>query len=308
MAINLLKIATRKSPMALWQAKFIKTKLQTAYPHLEIQFVEIITQGDKDLETPLVNIGGKSLFVKELQQALLKGAADIAVHCIKDMSVIDCPGLTLTTIIERENPQDAFVSNHYNSLSELPINAVIGSSSPRRQSQLLSLRKDLCIKPLRGNVGTRLAKLDNGDYDAVVLAAAGLQRLGAENRIKMNFDTTQFIPGIGQGALGIECRENDDAIISMVAFLNHPPSQVCVHAERAVNRRLGGDCYTPIAAYANIIENRSSPMLHLIAMVGSLDGQTILRAQVTGNITQAEMLGTQCAEELLAQGAKRLID
>lgn len=308
MAVTVLRMATRKSPMALWQAHFVKTQLQTAYPQLDIQFVEMTTQGDRDLNTPLTNMGGKSLFVKELQQALLEGSADIAVHCVKDMSVTECPGLKLAAILKREDPHDAFVSNDFHAVSELPPNAVVGSSSPRRQSQLLSLRKDLSVKPLRGNVGTRLAKLDKGEYDALILAAAGLKRLNEEKRIKMIFDSSQFIPGIGQGALGIECRENDDEIISIIAFLNHTDSQICVNAERAVNRRLGGDCYTPIAAYAKIIENNgSSPKLHIITMVGSLDGQTILRAEATGDIAQAENLGIHCAEDLLAQGAGGLI-
>lgn len=303
---KIIKLATRQSPMALWQAHFIKNKLQELNPHLKFELLELITSGDKNLEIPIANLGGKSLFVKELQQALLDSRADIAVHCVKDMSVMDCPGLTLAAICERDDPRDVFVSNRYTNIHDLPKQAVIGSSSPRRQALLKSLRPDLQIKSLRGNVGSRLRKLDNGEYDAMILAAAGLKRLNEEKRIKSYLEVTHFIPAIGQGALGIECRIGDHDISFLLKHLNHEPSSICVRAERAVNRRLNGDCFTPIGAYAHFSDDSNTEII-LTAMVGSMDGQIILKDEIAGPFHQPESLGTQLAENLLAKGAGDLL-
>ncbi len=301
--VKTLRIATRKSPMALWQAHFIKANIQRIYPDLSIQLIELVTQGDKDLSTALVNLGGKSLFVKELQQALLNDQADIAVHCIKDMSVHAVPGLKLAAVCQRSDPRDALISHQKITLRELPHGAVVGTASPRRQSLLLAMRPDLTIKLLRGNVNTRLQKLDAKNYDAIVLAAAGLERLSLAQRIHERFDPNTFIPAIGQGALGIECRANDTATLQKIAFLHHSPTAACIDAERAVNQTLGGDCHTPIGAYAQINDGE----LRLKAVVGSMDGKTLLRAEANRQIEQAAELGIAVAEELIAQGAKKLL-
>lgn len=299
----MLRLATRKSPLALWQAHYVKQILETHHPHLKIEFVTLVTAGDKNVDTPLIESGGKSLFVKELQQALLENQADIAVHSIKDMSATPCTGLQFAAICEREDPRDVLVSRTVSRWQDLPPNAIVGTTSPRRQSQLLALRPDIQIKSLRGNVGTRLEKLDRGDFDAVILAAAGLKRLGLQSWITQYFDVEEFFPAIGQGALGIECRANDAQTQAWTACLDHPPTHQCVIAERAVNVRLGGDCYTPIGAYATIKNER----LFLQAMVGSLDGYHIIREKHDGLIAHAEHIGTELAEKLLARGASALL-
>lgn len=299
-----LRIATRKSPLALWQANFIKHALETLHPNLKVELLGLLTQGDKWLATPLYEMGGKALFVKELEKAILEHRADIAVHSIKDMPTTLAEGLTLATICARENPYDAFISNSFNSLEDLPANAIVGTSSLRRQCQLKALRPDLSIKSLRGNVGTRIAKLDAGEYHAIILAATGLNRLNLSERIRMQFAPWQILPAAGQGAIGIECRENDTKTRELLAPLDHPPTRACVMAERAVTDYLGGSCQVPIAAYAQI-ENRQ---LTLQALVGDPNGQIIIRSQQAGEIAAGMALGHTAAQDLLAQGANEILE
>ncbi len=301
---NVLKIATRKSPLALWQAHFVKQQLEMNHPDLTIELVGLVTAGDKNTNVALTHLGGKSLFVKELQRALLDKQADIAVHSIKDMSVQPCPGLTLAAVCQREDPRDVLASNHHYDLQSLPHNATVGTASPRRQSLLLALRSDLKIKLLRGNVGTRLAKLADGEYDAIVLALAGLLRLNMADKISAYLDPNYFIPAIGQAALGIECREDDANTLAFIEPLNHKPSAICISAERAVNQRLGGDCHTPLGAYATL----NGDQLTVSAMVGSMDGQLIIRSTRTGEALRATQLGADIAEDLLTKGAQALLD
>ena len=298
-----IRIATRKSALALWQAEYVKAELLRHHPQLQVELVPMSTQGDKILDTPLAKIGGKGLFVKELEQAMLEGRADIAVHSMKDVPVEFPEGLMLHTICPRENPQDAFVSNQFKSLAELPAGAVVGTSSLRRQCQLKALRPDLTVRDLRGNVNTRLAKLDNGEYAAIILAAAGLIRLGFEQRIAALLPVDTSLPANGQGAVGIECRSDDTALHQLLAPLEHSPTRSCVLAERAMNRKLQGGCQVPIGAFA-VIEGES---LWLRGLVGSLDGSEIIRHQVRGPVASAEQLGTELAEYLLGQGADRIL-
>ena len=297
-----LRIATRKSPLALWQAEYVKASLLKHHPQLTIELVTFTTQGDKILDTPLAKIGGKGLFVKELEQAMLAGDADLAVHSMKDVPM-ECPeGLAITTICEREDPTDAFVSNRFASLQELPLGAIVGTSSLRRQCQLRALRPDLEIRDLRGNVGTRLGRLDNGEYDAIILASAGLKRLGLEQRIAQSL--TQLLPAVGQGAVGIEARTNDAELLALLAPLHHLPTALCVQAERAMNRRLQGGCQVPIAGFATL----DNQQLTLNALVGSLDGQSVLRYQAqTTDLSTIEQLGENVADGLLAQGADKIL-
>ncbi|MCT6698262.1 hydroxymethylbilane synthase [Rheinheimera sp. 4Y26] len=300
---SLIRIATRKSALALWQAEFVKAQLQHFHPGLQVELVPMSTQGDKILDTPLAKIGGKGLFVKELETAILEGRADIAVHSMKDVPVEFPEGLQLQTICEREDPRDAFVSNNFASLDELPAGAVVGTSSLRRQCQLKAKRPDLQIRDLRGNVNTRLAKLDAGEYDAIILAAAGLIRLGFADRIRTHLAVEQSLPANGQGAVGIECRSNDSAIHALLAPLEHLATRQAVLAERAMNRRLQGGCQVPIGAFAV----HQSDELWLRGLVGSLDGQQILHAEVKGPASEAEALGLQLAEQLLQQGAAAIL-
>ncbi|HNC01795.1 MAG TPA: hydroxymethylbilane synthase [Agitococcus sp.] len=297
-----LRIATRKSPLALWQAEYVKASLLKHHPQLTIELVTFTTQGDKILDTPLAKIGGKGLFVKELEQAMLAGDADLAVHSMKDVPM-ECPeGLAITTICEREDPTDAFVSNRFASLQELPLGAIVGTSSLRRQCQLRALRPDLEIRDLRGNVGTRLGRLDNGEYDAIILASAGLKRLGLQQRIAQSL--TQLLPAVGQGAVGIEARSNDTELLALLAPLHHLPTALCVQAERAMNRRLQGGCQVPIAGFATL----DNQQLTLNALVGSLDGQSVLRYQAqTTDLSTIEQLGENVADGLLAQGADKVL-
>ncbi|HNP01351.1 MAG TPA: hydroxymethylbilane synthase [Agitococcus sp.] len=297
-----LRIATRKSPLALWQAEYVKASLLKHHPQLIIELVTFTTQGDKILDTPLAKIGGKGLFVKELEQAMLAGDADLAVHSMKDVPM-ECPeGLAITTICEREDPTDAFVSNRFASLQELPLGAIVGTSSLRRQCQLRALRPDLEIRDLRGNVGTRLGRLDNGEYDAIILASAGLKRLGLQQRIAQSL--TQLLPAVGQGAVGIEARSNDTELLALLAPLHHLPTALCVQAERAMNRRLQGGCQVPIAGFATL----DNQQLTLNALVGSLDGQSVLRYQAqTTDLSTIEQLGENVADGLLAQGADKIL-
>jgi hydroxymethylbilane synthase len=300
---NKLRIATRTSKLALWQANYVKTQLQQHYSQLAIELIHITTSGDKNTELPLNQIGGKALFVKELQRALLENKADIAVHSIKDMSVYPHQDLMLAAVCEREDARDVFIANQFNSVDDLAKNAVVGTASPRRQSLLLNKRPDLKIKLLRGNVPTRLQKCLNGDYDAIILAAAGIKRLNLTQHIKSYLPLHDFIPAIGQGAMGIECRRCDKDMVNLLATINHPPSQICVIAERAVNQVLGGDCHTPVGAHA-IIENKK---LYLNAFVGSLDGSKTLTSSQNDDIQQAQQLGEKVGQDLLNQGAKELL-
>lgn len=302
MKTNHIRIATRKSKLALWQANFVKSELEKKYPELSIELIGIVTEGDQQLSIPLVNIGGKSVFVKALQNALLNNEADIAVHSIKDMSVYQAEKLVLAAICERADPRDAFLSNHYANLNALPQNAIVGTSSPRRTCLIKSLRPDVQIKLLRGNVDTRLSKLDANEYDAIILAAAGITRLGFSQRISAYFSDDIFTPAIGQGAIAIECREDDHFIRESVHFLHHTISAQCVMAERAVNQILGGDCHTAIGAHAKIIDNK----MHLSAMIGTEDGKKILRASKIEDISSVD-IGENVANDLLALGAADLM-
>ncbi len=294
-----IRIATRKSSLALWQAEHVKARLEAAHPGLKVSLVPMVSKGDKLLDAPLAKIGGKGLFVKELETALLEDQADIAVHSMKDVPMDFPEGLGLFCICEREDPRDAFVSNTYDSLDALPAGSVVGTSSLRRQAQLLARRPDLKIHFLRGNVNTRLAKLDAGEYDAIILAAAGLIRLGFEDRIRASITVEHSLPAGGQGAVGIECRVGDAELQQLLSPLNHTETALRVTAERAMNKRLNGGCQVPIACYA-ILEGEQ---LWLRGLVGEPDGSRLLRAEQRGSAEDAERLGIEVAEALLAQGA-----
>ncbi|MCF2910878.1 hydroxymethylbilane synthase [Pseudoalteromonas sp. DL2-H2.2] len=300
---NVLRIATRKSALALWQAEFVKAELEKFHADLTVELVPMSTKGDKILDTPLAKIGGKGLFVKELEQAMLEGRADIAVHSMKDVPVDFPEGLELHTICEREDPRDAFVSNHYQALADLPAGAVVGTSSLRRQCQIRAMRPDLVIKDLRGNVNTRLAKLDAGEFDAIILAAAGLIRLEMAERIASFVSVEDSLPANGQGAVGIECRSDDAQVQAWLAPLEHSETRMRVLAERAMNRRLEGGCQVPIGAFAEI----AGEQLTLRGLVGAVDGSQILRGEQSGPVTDAEQLGIRLAETLLAQGADQIL-
>ena len=298
-----LKIATRQSPLALWQAEHIRSRLNQLYPDLTVELVKFVTQGDKILDTPLAKIGGKGLFVKELEAALLDGRADLNVHTMKDVPMHLPDGLSLAVICEREDPFDAFVSNQYQHFNELPQGAKVGTSSLRRKCQILQQRPDLEIIDLRGNVGTRLSKLDEGLYDAIILASAGLKRLGLADRIRHSLSAEISLPAVGQGALGLECRSNDSALLKLIEPLQHQETSNCVRAERAFNAYLEGGCQVPIAGYATLRNDQ----IQIEGRVGSVDGKVILKAQRVGAIEQAEQLGEQLAQDLLAQGAGDLL-
>ena len=298
-----LKIATRQSPLALWQANYVKDRLQQLYPDLTIELVPMVTKGDVILDSPLAKIGGKGLFVKELENALLNKEADIAVHSMKDVPMQFPEGLGLAVICQREDPRDAFVSHSYRTFAELPQGAVVGTSSLRRQCQLKALRPDLDIRSLRGNVGTRLSKLDNGDYDAIILASAGLIRLGLADRIASFIDVEQSLPAAGQGAVGIECRTDDVQVHALLAPLADAETTYCVRAERAMNNHLQGGCQVPIGGYALLQQGQ----LYLRALVGDIDGSRIIRAEGKSAVENAEVLGVQIAEQLLAQGADKIL-
>lgn len=296
-------IATRESPLALAQTESVKQLLSQHFPHLTVDILGITTQADKRLDVTLTEIGGKGLFVKELEEALLDERADIAVHSVKDMPMELPESLIMPVITKREEPRDVFVSNQYDSLFQLPRGARVGTSSLRRQTQLRALRADIEIRTLRGNINTRLQKMDQGDYDAIILAAAGLKRLDLGARIRSYLSIEESLPSAGQGALGIECREGDEKILSLIAILNDKTSQLCITAERAVCRKLGGGCKVPIAAFAEIHHE----ILHLRALVANHDGTRILRAERRGNPLAAENIGERTAEELLQQGAGKIL-
>ena len=300
---NVLRIATRQSPLALWQAQYVKERLEANHPGLTVELVPMVTRGDVILDTPLAKVGGKGLFVKELELALLENRADIAVHSMKDVPVDFPEGLGLSTICERDDPRDAFVSNRYNSLDELPAGSIVGTSSLRRQCQLAAQRPDLVIRSLRGNVGTRLSKLDNGEYDAIILAVAGLKRLGLGERVRVALSPETSLPAVGQGAVGIECRLDDAHTRALLQPLNHADTAVRVKAERAMNMRLEGGCQVPIGSYAELVDGE----IWLRALVGAPDGSTMVRGERRGNPADAEQLGISLAEELLNNGARAIL-
>lgn len=304
MTKQLLTITTRESPLALWQANWVKKQLEIIHPDLTVQLLGLTTQADKMLDIPLTQVGGKGLFVKELEEALLDRRADIAVHSMKDVPMELPNKLALPVMCEREDPRDVFVSNNFSSLSDLPNNAVVGTSSLRRQSQLCALRPDLQFVHLRGNVNTRLAKLDRGEYAAIILAGAGLIRLGLSQRIRQFLTLEESLPAAGQGVLGIECRSEDEKTQALIAPLNHLQSALCVTAERAMCKRLGGGCQVPIAAYAEIKQDK----IELRGLVAREDGSLILRAQHSDSFEQAERLGKKVAEDLLQQGAQEILN
>lgn len=299
-----LRIATRSSPLAMWQAEHVAARLQELHPKLQVSLVTMKTQGDKMLDAPLAKVGGKGLFVKELEIGMLEGRADIAVHSMKDVPVSFPPGLELAVMMEREDPRDAFVSNKYANLAAMPAGAVVGTSSLRRQSQVAAAYPHLKIDWLRGNVNTRLAKLDDGQYDAIILAASGLMRLGMAARIRTALEAEECLPAIGQGVLGIEIRSDDARVRELLAPLADADTTLRVTAERALNLTLNGGCQVPVAGYA-LLENDE---IYLRGLVGDPDGSLILRAEIRGPVGQAHALGVALAQDLIAQGADRILD
>ena len=298
-----LRIATRKSPLALWQAEHVADRLRQAHPGLRVELISMLTRGDKILDSPLAKVGGKGLFVKELEQGLLEGRADLAVHSMKDVPVDFPAGLDLPVILAREDPRDAFVSRHYAHPDALPAHARVGTSSLRRQCQLAARYPGWEIRSLRGNVGSRLAKLDAGEFDAILLAAAGLKRLGLEERITLALAPEFSLPAIGQGAIGVECRLDDARTRELIAVLNDPATQVRVKAERAFNARLQGGCQVPIAGHALLDHDQ----LWLRGLVGEPDGSRIVAGEIRGPAAEAETLGAALAEELLERGADTIL-
>ena len=314
---SVVRIATRKSALAMWQAYYVKDQLLLNFPHLCVELIPMSTQGDRILDTPLAKIGGKGLFIKELEIAMQNDLADLAVHSMKDVPVDFPDGFGLHCICERENPFDAFVSNTFDKFEDLPKGAVVGTSSLRRQAQLKAIRPDLSIKDLRGNVNTRLQKLDDGLYDAIILAAAGLIRLDMQPRIKHELDENFCLPAVGQGAVGIECRNDDNELIAMLQKLNHPETALRVRAERAVNAKLQGGCQVPIGSFAtfkNVSKaSNTDGELTLTALVASPDGTLVLKTShcvvcPINDIQSAQTLGNTVADILLAKGAKAILD
>ena len=298
------RLGTRKSQLALWQAHYVRDALTRHHPGLRVELVTMTTEGDRILDRSLAKVGGKGLFIKELEQGLLENRIDIAVHSMKDVTATLPPGLHLSVVCEREDPRDAFISNHYATLDALPRGARVGTSSLRRQCQLREAYPHFEIVTLRGNVNTRLAKLDAGEFDAILLAVAGIKRLGMEERIRERLDPSVSLPAVGQGAVCIECRETDAATNELLAPLNHRETQIRVAAERAMNAHLEGGCQVPIGGYAEL----HGDQLHLRGLVGEPDGSRLLRAELRGPAVQAEQLGAQLAQRLLAQGAKDILD
>lgn len=303
MTAETVRIATRRSPLAMWQAEHVRDALQNAHPGLQVELVGMTTQGDRILDSPLAKIGGKGLFVKELEQGLLAGDADLAVHSMKDVPMDLPDGLTLGAILTREDPRDALVSGACDSLEDLPREARVGTSSLRRRCQLAQLRPDLEIVDLRGNVNTRLAKLDRGDYQAIVLACAGLRRLGLEQRIRLALPPQTLLPAVGQGAIGIECRSEDPRIGNLIAPLHHEHTATRVRAERAMNHALQGGCQVPIGSYAELDHG----VLLLRGLVGEPDGTEVISGVISGRPEDAEELGAVLAEDLLSRGADRIL-
>jgi len=304
MSKKIIRIATRHSPLAMWQANFVKAELLKHHQDLTVELLPMKTKGDIILDTPLAKVGGKGLFVKELEVAILEKRADIAVHSMKDVPVDFPEGLGLSIICEREDPRDAFVSNNFKQLADLPEGATVGTCSLRRQCQISELRPDIKIKDLRGNVNTRLRKLDDGEYDAIILAAAGLIRLGMDSRIASYIEPELSLPAVGQGAVGIECRLDDADTIALLAPLDHRDTRIRVTAERAMNLALEGGCQVPIGSFALL---QGNDQLFLRGLVGSVDGKEIIRKDITGHISQAHQLGESLAQQLLDAGAKEIL-
>ena len=303
MAGSGLRIVTRESPLAMWQAQFVRARLQEMHPGLRVEIKTVKTVADRFLHKSLVEMGGKGVFVKELEQALLNDEADLAVHSMKDVTVDLPAGLAITAIMQREDPRDVLVASRYSSMAELPAGARVGTSSLRRQCQLNAARAGLVLQDIRGNVGSRLQKLDNGTYDALILAAAGMKRLGREDRISVYLDVEEMLPAIGQGALGIETRAGDAQVLQFVRPLNHEPTRVCVSAERALSRKLYGGCHLPLAAYVSI----SGEGLSMTALAGYPDVSMVVKDSITGAVGQAEQLGQELGERLLQQGAHEIL-
>ena len=304
MSDNTLRIATRKSALALWQANYVRDFLYRSHPGLQVEIIGIDTMGDRILDRPLADAGGKGLFLKELEEMLLGRQADIAVHSMKDV-VVDLPeDLDVPVVLKRDDPRDVFISHKYKSLQELPGGARIGTSSLRRQCQLKARRSDLEIVNLRGNVDTRIRKLTEGQYDAIILAAAGIKRLGLENHITEYLDVEFLLPAIGQGAIGIEIRKGDDRIFSLIECLNDSMTRCCINAERSFGRKLFGGCHLPIAAYAQVKEKS----LTLHGLVGQVDGENLVQDKVEGNIDDAESIGTMLGDLLLNNGAAKILE
>lgn len=303
MSDSSLRIATRKSPLALWQANHVRDALLANHPDLSVELVTMTTQGDKILDTPLAKVGGKGLFVKELEAGLLEGRADLAVHSMKDVPVDFPNGLGIGAILPREDPRDAFISNQYASLDDLPEGARVGTSSLRRQCQLMALRADLKIVDLRGNVNTRLRKLDDGLYDAIILASAGMKRMGWEDKITELLATETLLPAIGQGAIGIECRQEDVRVQGYIQALNDPQTTIRVTAERALNAGLMGGCQVPIAGYSEIDHG----VIVLRGLVGRADGSQLVEGVISGRPEDAEELGQVLADDLLSRGAREIL-
>lgn len=298
-----LRIATRGSPLALWQAEHVQARLEALHPELKVSLLTMKTRGDKLLDAPLAKVGGKGLFVKELEAGLLDGSADLAVHSLKDVPVHFPDGLELALVMEREDPRDAFVSNSYDSLAAMPAGGLVGTSSLRRQTQVRERYPELEVDWLRGNVNTRLAKLDAGNYDAIILAASGLKRLGFDDRIRTEIPPEECLPAIGQGVLGIEIRSDDEQLREWIAPLAHAETTLRVTAERALNQTLNGGCQVPIAGYAVLEQGE----IYLRGLVGEPDGSKILRAEVRGSSERAHELGVELAQQLIAQGADRIL-
>jgi hydroxymethylbilane synthase len=300
-----LRIATRKSRLALWQAEHVAAHLRRAHPGLEIQLVPLTTQGDRIQDRSLAAIGGKGLFIKELEVAITERRADIAVHSMKDVPAEVPRGFQIAAVLQRADARDALIAGQGASrLQDLRRRARVGTSSLRRQAQLIALRPDLCIETLRGNVDTRLRRLDGGELDAILLACAGLERLGLESRITERLDPQQCLPAVGQGVIGIECRSDDAPTHELLQALEHPATRSVLEAERAFAERLGGSCQSPIAGYAQLHADR----LHLTGLVAEPDGSRILRDSLEGGIGQAAALGKTLADRLLAAGAAELLE
>lgn len=299
-----LRIVTRESPLALWQANHVRDRLLDLHAGLVVEVIGVRTEADRFQNKSLASMGGKGAFVKELEDALLSGRGDIAVHSMKDVTVDMPEELELPVILKRGNPGDALVSNRYDSLEALPDGANVGTSSLRRRCQIKHARPDLNVRDIRGNVGTRLRKLDEGQYDALVLATSGLTRLQLEDRIRSHLVPEQLLPAIGQGALGIETRRSDAEVLSLLAGLNDEETRVCVSAERAVSRRLNGGCLAPVAGYATMQDGQ----VHITALVGRPDGTELVRETISGPVDQAEGLGEELGRRLLARGADRILE
>jgi hydroxymethylbilane synthase len=302
--VHRLRLGTRKSPLALWQAEHVRAQLMQRHPGLQVELITMTTEGDRILDRSLAKVGGKGLFIKELEQGLAAGEIDLAVHSLKDVTVTLPAGMHLSAFLEREDPRDAFVSSRHARLQELAPGARVGTSSLRRQSQLRAAFPHLEIVTLRGNVNTRLRKLDEGEFDAIILAVAGLKRLGFGERIRAPLTPEESLPAVGQGVVCIECRSDDAATTRLVTALDHTPTRTCVAAERAMNEALEGGCQVPVAGYAIL----NGAELHLRGLVGEPDGSRVVRGEMRGPASEAESLGTALAQDLLTRGARAILD